>query len=166
MGPSGEGKTTLLRTLCGLGDPFGDGSPRGHNGPWENRPQREQAAVDFQDSRLFEGASAFENVALTASPDRSDDELRALLAEAIPGVDANAPVSELSGGQRRRVELVRALAAPGTLLALDEPFSGLDAASRDRACALVLREQRGRTLLVATHDARDAGLLEADVLRI
>ena len=166
MGPSGEGKTTLLRTLCGLGDPFGDGSPRGHFDPWENRPQREQAAVDFQDSRLFERASAFENVALTASPDRSDGELRALLAEAIPGVDADAPVSELSGGQRRRVELVRTLAAPGTLLALDEPFSGLDAASRDRACALVLREQRGRTLLVATHDARDAGLLKADVLRI
>lgn len=161
MGPSGEGKTTLLRTLCALDAPVagrvaclaGDGHPV-------------RLAVDFQDSRLVETASAFENVALTADASCPDDSIRALLADAIPGLDADAPVSELSGGQRRRVELVRALAAPGSVVLLDEPFSGLDARSHEHACALVRRELHGRTLVVATHDEHDAGLLDAEVLRI
>lgn len=161
MGPSGEGKTTLLRTLCALDAPVagrvaclaGDGHPA-------------RLAVDFQDSRLFETASAFENVALTADASYPDGSIRALLVDAIPGLDVDVPVSELSGGQRRRVELVRALVAPGSAVLLDEPFSGLDACSHEHACALVRRELHGRTLVVATHDERDAGLLGAEVLRI
>lgn len=161
MGPSGEGKTTLLRTLCGLDVPVaGQVELPGADG----RPVR--LAVDFQDSRLVEAASAFENVALTADASCPDGSIRALLADAIPGLDADVPVSELSGGQRRRVELVRALVAPGSAVLLDEPFSGLDARSHEHACTLVRRELHGRTLVVATHDERDAGLLGAEVLRI
>ena len=87
-----------------------------------------------------------------------------MLTLVLPDVDARTPVRELSGGQRRRVELVRALAAPGDAVLLDEPFAGLDAASRDAACAFVVSELRGRSLVVATHDEDDAARLGARVL--
>ncbi len=120
----------------------------------------------FQDCRLIEDASALENVLLFAGANRSADDLRGLLASVLPDVDADTPVGELSGGQRRRVELVRALAAPGEAVLLDEPFSGLDDDARERACALVERGLCGRALVIATHDEGDAGRLHASVFRL
>ena len=67
----------------------------------------------------------------------------------------------LSGGQRRRVEIVRALAHPSQAVLLDEPFAALDRASRRQVAALADRLLAGRTLLVASHDPEDARLLGA-----
>lgn len=153
MAPSGAGKTTLLRTLARLEDALaGDvAGPRA-------------LSVESQDARLVEDASALCNVALTAGPGVGVDEIRELLGRLVPGVDADAVVRDLSGGQRRRVELARALLAPGDSVLLDEPFAGLDDAARDLACDVIAGELRGRSLIVSTHDARDAARLEADTL--
>ena len=153
MAPSGTGKTMLLRTLAGLEQPVAGSVAR---------PDR--VSVEFQDARLVERASALQNVALTAGEGVAPDDMCALLERLVPGIDVDAPVCALSGGQRRRVELARALVAPGDSVLLDEPFAGLDAAARDFACAVIADELRGRSLIVATHDVRDAERLEADTL--
>ena len=153
MAPSGTGKTTLLRTLAGLERPL-SGSVEGPS----------SVSMEFQDARLVEGATALQNVALMAAPGVGPGEIRALLGTLVPGIDVDAPVRELSGGQRRRVELARALLAPGDSVLLDEPFAGLDEASRELACSVVAGELRGRSLVVCTHDAADARLLDADTL--
>ena len=155
LAPSGVGKTTLLRTIAGLEIPRA-GSIEAM------RP----CAVEFQEARLVEAASALDNVMLTARAGVGSAQAEMLLCEAVPGLDPRASVRALSGGQRRRVELVRALEAPSSLVVLDEPFSGLDEATHEATCALLARELRGRALVVATHDADDAGRLGAAILRL
>ena len=84
----------------------------------------------------------------------------------LPPQDVEKPVGELSGGQRRRVALLRALLAPADVVVLDEPFKGLDEAARQAAAAYVRRMQAGRTLLCITHEEGDAALLGARVFRL
>ena len=93
---------------------------------------------------------------------------RATLAcELLPKDALSRPVRELSGvGQRRRVELARAFAAPGELVLLDEPFGGLDAQAHSCALAFVKRHGTGRIVVFATHDANDAQVLGAQILKL
>ena len=88
-------------------------------------------------------------------------EARAGLGELLPAQALDVPVSELSGGQRRRVEIVRALLHPSTAVLLDEPFASLDGESHRQAAEFVRWHLSGRTLLVASHAADDAELLGA-----
>ena len=155
MAPSGTGKTTLLLTLARLEAPAaGECVAPAH------------VSIVPQSAALVEYAPAWQNVALLAAPGVDAACIDALFAELVPGIDPSAPVSELSGGQRRRVELARALVAPGDLVLLDEPFAGLDEATRERVCAIICRELHGRALVVATHDARDAAALGAATLEL
>ena len=90
-----------------------------------------------------------------------------LLRLLVPGVDVHARVAELSGGQRRRVEIARALLCPGDAVILDEPFTGLDAAARDVCAEVVLDLLDGRMLLLATHDTADARVLNiSDIITL
>ena len=73
---------------------------------------------------------------------------------------------ELSGGMRRRVSLARAVAFPSDLVVLDEPFTGLDQATKEKVIAFTLRHRAGRTLLVATHGEDDARLLGAERINL
>lgn len=144
---SGAGKTTLIRTLVGLQPPLA--------GTVE--VPRELSLV-CQEARLVEGMSAEDNVVLAGGCDVP--RARELLLELLPEDALGCPVRELSGGQRRRVEIVRALAHPSGLVVLDEPFASLDAATHEAAAAFVLRHLGGRTLLVASHATGDRGLLD------
>ena len=153
--PSGAGKTTVLRIALGL---MSAASGR------VAAPSRSSCVL--QDPCLVEELSAEQNVALASAGLYAEDEVRALLGAVLPQEALGRPVSGLSGGQRRRVELVRALAHPGGAVVLDEPFSGLDERSHEDAAAFVLERLGGRTLLVATHDERDADLLGAAACRM
>ena len=74
------------------------------------------------------------------------------------------PVKELSGGQRRRAAILRAMLADGAQgIVMDEPFKGLDAQAKERTAASVLRLQAGRAMLVMTHDVNDANLLNGEL---
>ena len=144
MGASGVGKSTLLALAAGECAP---------------------CSMVFQDARLVEDASALDNVLVCADARVNASSAAALLRLLVPGIDAHACAAELSGGQRRRVEIARALLCPGGAVILDEPFTGLDTAARDTTAEVVLDLLDGRTLLLATHDASDAQALNITTSR-
>ena len=113
---------------------------------------------------MIESATAVQNIALFANGALDMADIAANLGALAPGLDACAPVSSLSGGQRGCVALLRALGAPADIVLLDEPFSGLDEAAHRAAAAWVEEAAGTRALVVATHDPRDAELLGARVV--
>lgn len=146
MGASGVGKSTLLALAAGECTP---------------------CSMVFQDACLVESASALDNVLVCADAHVHASSAAALLRLLVPGVDVHARVAELSGGQRRRVEIARALLCPGDAVILDEPFTGLDAAARDACAEVVLDLLDGRMLLLAMHDAVDARALNiSDIITL
>lgn len=147
VGPSGSGKSTLAAVLAGeLAVAAGSVScPR----PVGLAPQ----GLD-----LLDRLTAVDNVAL-CSGDRGG--ARDALGEVLPADALDRPVAELSGGQRRRVAVARALAAPAGAVVLDEPFSGLDDATARTTARFVLARLGGRPLVAFCHGADEASLLEA-----
>jgi NitT/TauT family transport system permease protein len=151
---SGVGKTSVLRLIAG-----------------ETEPSAGSVSVPavvsmmFQDSRLLDDLSAVDNVLLLCGS-VSRERANSLLGEVLPVGVLDRPVRELSGGQRRRVELVRSLAFPGEAVLLDEPFGGLDETSHARSGSFICDHLGGRTLVVATHDVADAALLGGDAVRL
>ena len=142
-GPSGCGKTTLLRLVLGLERPdAGEVS-------WSGGARPRFGAM-FQEDRLFETLDAVENLRL-ATGERDRASLRAALLELLPEEALGKPVSALSGGQRRRVALARALRPGGEAVLLDEPFTGLDAAAASQAGDFILRHLGERPLILALH---------------
>ncbi|MBP3278971.1 MAG: ABC transporter ATP-binding protein [Butyrivibrio sp.] len=148
-GPSGCGKTTLLRLILGLEEPdngtvklLGD-----YKYPFIN------SGVVFQEDRLCEDYDAVTNVTMVSKKvfrQTVIEELKKLLPE-----DALfKPVKELSGGQRRRVAIVRACAIPSDVLIMDEPFTGLDDKSREAAIAYIRDKQGTGPLVITTHDTK------------
>lgn len=154
--PSGTGKTTLLHTVARLQCPLA--------GSLENTARGR--SMMFQDTRLVEDLDALDNILLFARRGFSRKDARNLACELLPKDALSRPVRELSGGQRRRVELTRAFAAPGELVLLDEPFGGLDAQAHSCALAFVKRHGAGRIVVFATHDADDAQALGAQILEL
>ena len=147
---SGRGKTTLLRTISGIVSPLAGGI----EAPGE-------LAVVFQDTRLIEEYDAADNVRIASVAAVDREEAIALLEELLPPDLLLRPVRELSGGQRRRVEIARAMAHPSAAVLLDEPFASLDERSHEQAAEFVRRHLAGRTLAVASHAPADAALLDA-----
>jgi NitT/TauT family transport system ATP-binding protein len=166
IGPNGSGKSTLLRVIAGL-----------------LAPERGTAAIDgrtmtgpdpriglvFQEPRLLPWRSAADNITYPLElaawpPPRREERLAALidLVGLDPGVIGNRP-GELSGGQQQRVALARALALEPGVLLLDEPFSALDALSRERFDLELLRlwERTAPTIVLVTHSIAEA-ILVAD----
>ena len=166
IGPNGCGKSTLLRVISGLLRPERgaitlDGSPIVAPDP--------RIGLVFQEPRLLPWRSAADNITYPLElagwpPGRRAQRLRELadLVALDPGVTANRP-SELSGGTRQRVALARALALEPEVLLLDEPFSALDALSRERFDLELLRlwERAATTILLVTHSIAEA-ILVAD----
>ncbi|MEG1153364.1 MAG: ABC transporter ATP-binding protein, partial [Ruthenibacterium sp.] len=90
----------------------------------------------------------------------------AFSAVGLAGETLTKPVALLSGGEQRRIALLRAMLAPADFVLLDEPFKGLDDAQRAAAAAFVLAQKRGRTLVCITHDDTDAAALGARIWKL
>lgn len=157
MGPSGAGKTTLLRVLLGLERPDA--------GIVQGLDPGSISAM-FQEDRLCEMLTAVENVALVLPGRAHRGEVRRLLERILPSDCMARPACHLSGGMRRRVSLARAVAFPSRAIVLDEPFTGLDQATKRTVVAFLLAELRGRTLLVSTHSDEDVRLLGGSKLML
>lgn len=153
MGPSGCGKTTLLRLILGLETPDG-GQILGRSFP--------MAAV-FQENRLFEDFSALSNVTAVCPRERRPEAAQHLMALGL-GESLHAPVRTLSGGMKRRVAVARAVLAPGEVLVLDEPFTGLDRDTKAAVLAYLKDHTQGRTLLLVTHDPAERDALAQHTL--
>jgi putative thiamine transport system ATP-binding protein len=163
MGPSGSGKSSLLAWMVGLLDaPFeARGRLRLDGRELQGLPiEQRRIGLLFQDDLLFPHLSVLDNLLFALPPGRSVE--RRARAEAaleradLAGYGARRPAS-LSGGQRARVSLLRALLAEPRALLLDEPFSRLDAALRARFRDWVWHTLAGQGIatVLVTHDAAD-----------
>lgn len=149
--PSGWGKTTLLRILMGLDTPTA-GRVRGVG----------RAAAVFQEDRLCPQLTALQNVTLVlpGSEKQYKEQIGTDFQQL--GMDAAAlalPAARLSGGQKRRTALLRALWAPSDTLLLDEPFTGMDPDTLAAAAALLRTRCGTEPVLLATHDREAIRLL-------
>ena len=156
--PSGWGKTTLLRILMGLDTPTA-GRVRGVG----------RAAAVFQEDRLCPQLTALQNVTLVlpGSEKQYKEQIGTDFQQL--GMDAAAltlPAARLSGGQKRRTALLRALWAPSDTLLLDEPFTGMDPDTLAAAAALLRTRCGTEPVLLATHDREAIRLLGWPVIEL
>ena len=156
--PSGWGKTTLLRILMGL-DTATAGWVRGVG----------RAAAVFQEDRLCPQLTALQNVTLVlpGSEKQYKEQIENDFQQL--GMDAAAlalPAARLSGGQKRRTALLRALWAPSDTLLLDEPFTGMDPDTLAAAAALLRTRCGTEPVLLATHDREAIRLLGWPVIEL
>ena len=169
IGPNGSGKSTLLRVLAGLLRPTA-GTVR-IDGAEITGPDARIGLV-FQEPRLFPWRSSADNITypleLAGVPAAARVERLATLVQ-LMGLEPSAVgarPSELSGGTRQRVALARALALEPRVLLLDEPFSALDALTRERFDLELLRlwDRSGATIVLVTHSIPEAILIADRVI--
>jgi NitT/TauT family transport system ATP-binding protein len=168
LGPSGCGKSTLLMMVAGLVEPSEgtisiNGSPV--TGP------RAEIGVVFQQPVLLPWRTVLDNVLfpieLLRRP-RAQFEPRAMSLLAMAKIDdfANHLPRQLSGGMRQRASICRALIHDPSILLMDEPFSALDAITRDEMGVELLRiwQANRKTVVFVTHSIREAAFLSDRVL--
>jgi len=166
IGPSGTGKSVLLKHVVGLLRPdsgrvmvFGTDMARA------SEPQmaqvRRRVGMLFQNGALFDSMSTGANIEFPLvhhAPDMGPDERRARVEEVLAMVELpglyDRPTSALSGGQRKRVGLARAIVARPEVLLFDEPNSGLDPMTSDAIDGLIvsMKARLGITFIVISHD--------------
>lgn len=165
LGPSGCGKTTLLRCIAGF-ETLTNGSIALNQRLVSSReqfvaPERRKVGVVFQDYALFPHLTVGKNIefGIRHLPEKARQEKVKSLLHSINLEDLRDRYpGEISGGQQQRVALARALAPEPDLLLLDEPFSNLDPALRDRMKheLKVLLQYFGVTALIVTHNQDEA----------
>ena len=172
LGPSGTGKSVLLKTSIGLisvdgGDVIVDGESV-LNGAKALKSIRSKVGYVFQYAALFDSMTVYENVALGIQDDQARElgqgEVRKRIEAALEGVNLDPAAvltklpSELSGGMRKRVGLARATVGRPRILFYDEPVTGLDPVNTAAVSLLIgkIRDAYGVTSLVVTHDVEQA----------
>lgn len=166
LGPSGSGKSTLLRVIAGIVAPdAGTVHVDGVDVTYVATHRRGVGMV-FQDNQLFPHLSTLDNVTfglkMAGTPKPERDERGARWLEQV-GLAAfgHRSVTELSGGEAKRVALARTLAAEPAVVLLDEPLTGLDRELHDRLAvdlAEILRSAQVTAVLV-THDRDEAAII-------
>jgi len=174
VGPSGGGKTTLLRMLAGLETiDSGEIYYNGESLAIDELEKRNLLGFVFQDFQLFPHLSVLEN--LTLSPIKTMDmdkeaaekKARALLEQLGLAGHADAFPFSLSGGQKQRVALARAMMIDPEIIGYDEPTSALDPELRLEVEKLILQnKERGMTQIVVTHDLQFAENIADQILKV
>ena len=160
MAPSGTGKTTLLNLITGGLKPDGGiVSFEVDTGDGVN------ISMVFQEDRLCNEYTAAYNIELGLKRhSRSGlEDIRKNLEQVGMEESLFTDVKELSGGMKRRTAIVRAVMSPGQVLILDEPFASLDEELKDRTAEYITANLNGRTLVVVSHDEKDADRLNARI---
>ena len=150
MAPSGKGKTTLFRILMGF-EHADSGQITGLN--------HARISAVFQEDRLCEAFTPLDNVYMAAAPAFTKAQIRKELLALLPEDALNRPVCTLSGGQKRRTAICRALCAPFDLLIMDEPFTGLDEDTRLEVIQYIKKKSAGKLTLLSTHQQSDINAL-------
>ncbi len=168
LGPSGCGKSTMLMLVGGL-ESLSSGSIQLAGTPVTG-PRRETGII-FQDALLLPWKSAIDNVLFPIDMMRRErapytSRARELLLMMGLGDAIKKKPAQLSGGMRQRVSICRALISDPAIMLMDEPFSALDAITRDELNVLMLDlwERYRKTALFVTHSIREAVLLSDRVL--
>ncbi len=163
LGPSGCGKTTTVRMIAGYIQPTSGRIVLDGQDVTEMPPQRRNMGMVFQDYALFPHLTVQKNVEFGLRVRKMTSAKRAAIAKemlALVGLAdaADLQTSQLSGGMQQRVAIARALAIDPELLLLDEPFSALDAKTRESLRQEVLRihSETGITTILVTHDQSEA----------
>lgn len=167
IGPTGCGKTTLLMTAAGLKEPSA-GSVLLDGTPVEAGDRR--LSVILQSYGLFPWFTVLENAALgllirgVPAAERKRAAADALAQVGLTGLESRYP-SEISGGQAQRAAIARSLTLSPQVLLMDEPFSALDALTREALQDLLLALLRGRRMAVVlvTHSIEEAAYLGSAV---
>ncbi|MFN7710064.1 MAG: LPS export ABC transporter ATP-binding protein [Holosporales bacterium] len=164
LGPNGAGKTTSFSMIAGLVTPekgqiYLDGVEMTALPMY----QRARLGIGYlpQEASIFRGLSVEENIKAVlemtiSDPDRRVDRLESLLSEFVIGHLRRASALTLSGGERRRVEIARALAADPHFIMLDEPLAGIDPiAVHDIRSLISHLKERGIGVLITDHNVRE-----------
>ena len=157
MGKSGCGKSTLLNIIMGL--------IKADKG--EISDDFNNISVVFQEDRLCTKLNAAANVKIVCDKNITEDAIAENLYKV--GLDRESilkPVSELSGGMKRRVAVVRAIMAKSKIIIMDEAFKGLDVVTRTLTAEYILSNRQDRTVIFVTHDIEEAELLNGKVIQM
>lgn len=162
VGPSGSGKSTLLNLVAGFEKPTGGRVLIGSDDMGERDPAERPISLIFQDNNLFAHLDIATNIGLGISPSlrlTQEDEARiasALERVGLAGFEQRLP-SSMSGGERQRAALARALVRQRAVMLLDEPFAALDPGLRAGMAGLLkeLQSENGNTVLLVTHHPDD-----------
>jgi phospholipid/cholesterol/gamma-HCH transport system ATP-binding protein len=169
LGPSGTGKSVLIKHIIGLMFPdSGDVVVKGQSVPGLNMPDllalRRRIGVLFQDGALFGSMSVFDNVAfpLRQHTDMSEAQINEVVRQRLNDVGLAEAIddlpNQLSGGMRKRAGFARALVMEPDIVIFDEPDSGLDPVRTALLCELIqeMHGALGGTYMVVTHDIASA----------
>ncbi len=165
MGPSGCGKSTLLAAICGMLDPGFNlrGTIRLNDRLLNDCPmEKRRVGILFQDDLLFPHLDVFGNMAFGLPAGLSRWEKRERVEQSLVSADLEGfqdrDIATLSGGQKARVSLLRALLAEPEAILLDEPFSKLDETLRDSIRTFVFEQivRLDIPSLLVTHDKSDS----------
>ncbi len=172
-GASGSGKTTLLRSIAGL-EPSAKGMIRFGDVVWQGDgvflpPQARRIGYVFQDARLFKHLDVGQNLAYGhkragAAPGVLERVIAALeLSDML-----TRRVGALSGGEKQRVAIGRALAMDPQLLLMDEPMTGLDRARRNEILPYIARavQASGCPAIYVSHERRETSMMAGQIMQI
>lgn len=151
MGPSGIGKSSLLKIMADLLKPD-TGSVSGLEG--------RKVGLLFQEDRLLPWCSVLKNVMLAMPVPSAEEAQRLLFSFDIENVHAYPSV--LSGGMKRRVALARSLAFQPDILLLDEPFTGIDPQMKGKIAPII--KQTAPFIMFTTHDLDEVELMDAKII--